>query len=168
MRNFYAIVALFVILTLGTACASQSSVSQLEDNLNISQREIQGLENEIQSLKIQLAEDIAALRSETGEIAAKEILGDWGRDTPQVVRTQNNYQVLRDSVRDPNSGSASSQLNRALIRTANMASLIFIQDLMDGQSSARKLEVLNQCIEYIVGINSSTRSCNMHPIEPKP
>ena len=165
MQRIGAFLLLFTLLALGIGCASQTSVQQLEEDLAQSETEIQDLRLELDSLKSQLSSYVDAIRAEAGNLAARQILGDWSRSTPQSIRTQNNYRVLRDSVRDPEGGAA-SQLNRALVRTANASALIYIFEQMDGQLPTRQLEVLNQCLEYILGVTSSTRSCNLEPIAP--
>lgn len=165
MRRLGAFLLLLLLAVLGAGCASQSSVKQLEADLVKSKAEVQQLRQEVESLKAQLTSEVAAIHAEAGDLAAQRILGDWSRNSPQSVRVQNNYQALRDSVRDPGAGAA-SQLNRALVRTANAAALIYIVDQMQGQSSERKLEVLNQCLEYFLGVTSSTRSCGLVPIAP--
>jgi outer membrane murein-binding lipoprotein Lpp len=159
------LVLLVALASVSLGCASRSSVEQLQADLSKSRAAMQSLRQEVDALKSQLSRDIDAVRSEAGDLAAQQILGDWNRAKAQSVRTQNNYQALRDSVRDPGAGAA-SQLNRALVRTANASALIFIADQMQDQTANRQLEVLNQCLEYILGVTSSTRSCNLAPIAP--
>jgi len=126
------------------------------------------LREEVQSLRQEvdlLRQELNQIPAESVELAARAILGEWSRDVPQKERVGNNYEALRASVFDPDVGAA-AQLNRALVRVANAAAVIFLLEEMTGQPEARQLEVLNQCLEYLLATTSSTRSCNLIPIAP--
>ena len=112
-----------------------------------------------------LRQEVSSFRAKVGDLAAQKILAEWGRGLTHSTRAGNNSQALRDSIHDPALG-ATAQLNRALIRTAHISALIYIAAEIVGQAKSRKLEILNQCLEFLLGVASSTRSCNLVPILP--
>ena len=112
-----------------------------------------------------LRSEMETLRESIGDIAASQIMGEWSREVPQQQRIGDRYDAVRESVLEPEGGAA-AQLNRALVRTANVASLIAIERAMVGQPELLQLQILNQCLEYLLAINSATLSCNLVPITP--
>lgn len=143
-----------LILAGSLACNSQSDIKKL-------QSENARLSSEVEQLRQQLER----LQTNVGDLAAQSILGKWSREMPQATRVSDNYSALRESVSDPAPGAA-AQLNRALVRTANVAALDFVLVAMAGQPESRQLEILNQCMEFMLGITSATRSCQLAPIAP--
>jgi hypothetical protein len=127
--------------------------------------DLTGVEQKLSTEMESLQTETAALQSSIGDVAASQILGEWSRDVPQQQRIGNQFQGLLESVMEAESGAA-SQLNRDLVRTANIASLLWIAADMQEQSENRKLQILNQCLEYLLAINNATSSCNMQPIFP--
>ena len=151
------IAASLVLALAAFACSSGPSQELLDLELKL-----QTLETQLEILKT----EITLLKENVGDEAAEQILSEWSREVPQSTRVENNYQALRTSVFDAEQGAA-AQLNRALVRTANVAALTVIRsDLAFSIDEARRLEILNQCMEFLMGITSSTRSCNLEPISP--
>ena len=102
---------------------------------------------------------------ELADALAQELLADWDRSVPQSVRNAENHVALRESVLQPEPGSA-LQFNSALVRLANAAALPYIRADLTGLSDEDALERLQQCVEYLLGITGSTVACNLFPIAP--
>ena len=176
MRGTVAwVTATCLSLVIFGACASNSQVETLAAENTKSQADFRVLRQSLDrqaALADEQAADIAnleralsELKNEVGSRAARDILGAWSRETPQLVRVRNNYSALRQSSFEPGPG-ADSQLNWALVRIANVAALTLIGDEMRYEEQTRQLEILNQCMEYLLGINSASRSCDLEPISP--
>jgi len=134
--------------------------------------QVGGLKSEIDLLKAESAEEVRGLKSEIDllkvesvDLVAKDILAEWSREVPQQERVSDKYAVLRNSVLEPKPGAA-GQLNHALIRIANIAALPLIGQDMIGQTERVQLQILNQCVEYLLGTSNAVYACNMQAISP--
>ena len=103
---------------------------------------------------------------EFANIAARRLLGNWDRAVPASRRTDDNYRLLRDSVRQPDSDEPAMQFQKAITRIANASAIPLIGAQLRTTQERRALDALQQCMDYLMGVNGATSACNLTPIAP--
>ena len=103
---------------------------------------------------------------EVADRVAGRLLGEWDRSVPDSRRTEDNYRFLRESVRQPESEGSAAQFQRALTRIANASAIPLVGAQLRNASERRALDTLQQCMDFLLGVNAATASCNLAPIAP--
>ncbi len=155
--RFLSIAVLLPAIVTLTACQSNVPVEQYDQDLAEADQRVQRLEGEISDLR----DEIADLRDSVPSLAAKSILGQWNSVIPTSARLGIGSAGIKDVFyTDPDPG-ASEQLNKVFLRMA----IIIARDLVVSDvrfaEPDEQYRILNQCLEYIMGISSVTRACGL-------
>lgn len=155
--RFLSIAILLPAIVTLAACQSNVPIEQYDQDLAEANQRVQRLEGEISDLR----DEIADLRDSVPSLAAKGILGQWNSVIPTSARLRFGSAGVEDIFyTDPDPG-ASDQLNKAFLRMAVIiASDLVVSDVRFAEPD-EQYRVLNQCLEYIMGINSVTRACGL-------
>lgn len=161
-----AISMAMLLPTMVTLAACQSSVplEQYDQDLNEADQRVEKLEAEVSDLRQEIADlkkDIDRLRDSVPGLAAKDILGQWNSVVPSSARLRFGAVTVKDIFyADPNPGP-SDQLNKAFMRMALITAIDLVGFDVRFAEPDEQYRILNQCLEYILGINSVTLACGL-------
>ena len=154
-------ILLIVVVTI-TACQSSVPQETYNQDLAMAETQVQELKADIADLRQELFnidKEISSLRGAVPELAATDILGQWNSIIPSSVRSGVRGLNLGEVFySDPDPG-ASEQLNKAFLRLALISARDMVASDIRYAEPDEQYRILNQCLEYIMGINSVTRAC---------